>query len=567
MAATTAIRARSDWQRFGYPFILLALCGALYLWRLGLTPLEDFDEAYYAAGAREMLARGDLGTPHFNGRPFLLKPILIYWLIAAAFSLFGSSEFAARVGSASLGILMVLLTYWFGANTLNPRAGFFAALTLALNYMWIDISRDASIDIPLTVALAPAMFCFYLATQAPPERRKWLYLALYPLVGVALLAKGPVPVGVVACGLLAYLVAARRLRATVMEARLLPGLALMLAVAAPWYLYEAIRQPAFLRTFFVGEHFGHIRGELARTVGIWGNIWYLVIFFYPWVAFIPGALAHALRQTSREHVLRFAAWWAMAVVVLFSIPKSKLAHYLAPAFPPLSLLVGAWLEEWLAGRLTDRAWRALAFAVIAVSALFCTWATMVAAAPPAWLQAKMAARFGLWTPGWSPVVILGVLAGGAWAALMGARFCRPVVVPALAGAMLVAGLVLVGWFNPHRAQIQAQPRKELAQFLSVATVGSDLVGVYHAKRNATVFYLGRPIVDLGERPEEMAGLLRFLSSPSPAVAITHRRFLPELKRSLPRLWVWREEGDYLAVSNRPLGLGPVGRDALRRAPR
>jgi len=58
-----------------------------------------------------MLERGDLGTPFFNGRPFLLKPLLIYWLIAAAFRLLGETEFAARVGSAFLGTAIVLLTY------------------------------------------------------------------------------------------------------------------------------------------------------------------------------------------------------------------------------------------------------------------------------------------------------------------------------------------------------------------------------------------------------------------------------------------------------------------------
>jgi len=160
-----------DWHLLVFPLVLLVLCLVMFGWRLGVTPLEDFDEAYYAEGAREMLARGDLLTPYYNGQPFLLKPILIYWLIAAGFSGFGVTEFAARVGSAFLGTLVVLLTYWFGARTLGRRAGFLAGLALALNYMWIDIARDASIDVPLTAALAPALFLAYLAMQAPPGKK------------------------------------------------------------------------------------------------------------------------------------------------------------------------------------------------------------------------------------------------------------------------------------------------------------------------------------------------------------------------------------------------------------
>ncbi len=328
----------------------MLLCAVLYFWRLGLTPLEDFDEAYYAAGAREMLARGDLGTPYYNGAPFLLKPILIYWIIAASFRFLGTTEFAARAPSAFLGTAIVLLTYWFAAKTLNRRAAFLAGLALALNYMWIDIARDASIDIPLTAAVTAAMFLFFLAPQAPRGRRRWYYLAAYPLFGIALLAKGPVPTGVVVVGLLAYLITARRLKTTLRECQLLPGLALMLAVAAPWYLYELRVHPEFWTIFFIGEHLGHIGGQLARTEPWWGNVRYLLVFFLPWAAFLPAAYAHAFRQSEREHVLRFSAWWSLAVIVLFSIPKSKLAHYLAPAFPPLAILVGAWLDGWLARR-------------------------------------------------------------------------------------------------------------------------------------------------------------------------------------------------------------------------
>ena len=62
---------KRDWAALVFPvlLLLLTLCGTLYFWRLGAAPLKDFDEAYYAAGAREMLQRGDLGIPFFNGHP------------------------------------------------------------------------------------------------------------------------------------------------------------------------------------------------------------------------------------------------------------------------------------------------------------------------------------------------------------------------------------------------------------------------------------------------------------------------------------------------------------------
>jgi len=497
-----------------------------------------------------MLARGGLGTPYFSGQPFLLKPILIYWLIAAAFRLLGPTEFAARVTSAFLGIALVMLTYWFGARTLSRRAGFLAGLALALNYMWLDIARDASIDVPLTAALAPGVFLFFLAMKAPARRKRLLYLGAYALFGVALLAKGPVPVGVVGCGLLAYLLAARRLRETLRGAQLPLGVPLMLAVAAPWYIYEQVRQPAFFATFFLGEHFGHIHGELARRMPVWGNLEYLLIYFYPWAAFLPAALAHAFRQTDRGHVLRLMAWWSISVVAIFSLPQSKLAHYLAPAFPALAILVGGWLDDWLLGRTEGRGWAAGGFALLGLAGAACGAAAVIAGMTPPWLQERLARQFGEWRPGLSAVVILGALALGSLAAAGVARWRRNAVAPVLACAMALAGMAYVGWFNPRRAEIQAQPRKELAQLAAVRLPESAPLGVYYAKRNATVFYFGRPIVDLGEREDEFAGLVRFLSSPTPAAAITHARFLPELRRSVPGLRVWDQRGDYVLVANR-----------------
>jgi len=552
-APKLASEGKGDWRRFAFPATLALVCGALYLWRLGVTPLEDFDEAYYAAGAREMLARGNLGTPYFNGQPFLLKPILVYWIIAGAFRLLGPTEFVARAGSAFLGTLIVLMTYWFGARTLGRRAGFLAGLALGLCYMWVDIGRDASIDIPLTAALTPAVFLLFLATQAPRDRKRRLYLGVYPLLGVALLAKGPVPVGVVAVGVLAYLAAARRLWATLRQGQVLLGLALTLAVAGPWYWYELRHQPAFFATFFVGEHFGHIQGELARRTPAWGNLWYLLVYFYPWAAFLPAAVLHAFRQEDRGHVLRLAAWWTLAVAALFTIPKSKLAHYLAPGFPAAALLVGAWLDAWLKGQRVSRAGTVVGLGLVAVWGLACAAAAGLLAVMPQWAEERLSHQFGDWRPGWSAVAVLGALAVGSLAAAAaGAVGKRGAAVVALCGAMAVAAVAHVGWFAPHRAEIQAQPRRELARVLARALPADERLGVYYAKRNATVFYFGRPIVDLGERGEEFPGVVRFLSSPRPSAVLTHRRFAERLEALIPGTRVIAERGDYVAVANEPV---------------
>jgi len=543
-----ASRPHSHGRRWIFPLLLLALCATLFFWRLGITPLDDFDEAYYAEGAREMLERGDLGTPYYNGRPFLLKPILIYWLIAAAFRIFGPTEFAARSVSAFFAALIVLLTCCFAGRTIGRRAGLLAGVALALCYMWIDTGREAMIDMPLTAALASAMFLFFTASNSKPPTATWRFLAAYPLLGVAVLAKGPAATGVVLAGLLAFLLASGRFRTFLRQAHPLPGLALLLAVAAPWYVYESLHQPEFVRTFLIQEHFGHLQGELARDEPWYGHLKNLLVGFYPWVLFLPAALASAFRQSDRGHVLRFAAWWALAVVAAFSLAGAKLPHYLVPAFPPMAILVAGWFEAWFERRADGPAWSALAFGLLAAIGLALAAAAAVAIIMPPALSGRLSSQFGSWTPGVAPIVMLASLSAGALAAgIIAAARRRAAVFPLLAASMLVAAIAHIGWFKPRLKQIHDQPRKEIAQFAGAVLPPSEPLGVYKAKRNATIFYARRPIVDLGEWEDRE--LVSFLSSPDPRTALTHEDLVPIIRQEVPGASVWMRRGTYVLVTN------------------
>jgi 4-amino-4-deoxy-L-arabinose transferase-like glycosyltransferase len=537
-----------QWRSTAFSGALLALCGTLFLWRLGTTPLDDFDESYYAEGARQMLEQGNLWMPYFNGEPFLLKPILIFWLNAAAFRLLGTTEFAARLPSAFFAAMTVLATYWFGARTLGRRAGWLAGIALALSYLWIDTARESMTDMPLTAALTSGMFLLFLAGRASPARRRWLYLACYPLFGIALLAKGPAALLVVLAGFAVYAVRAGRLVQTLAQAQLLPGIALMLMVAAPWYIYATLYQPEFAQVFFIREHFGHLSGELTRDEAWWGHVKNLLAGLYPWVVFLPAGLARAFGERDRSHVLRFAAWWAIAVVAVHSLAGAKLPHYLVPGFPPMALLVGAWLDAWSERTARGRFWPALAFGLLAVGGAICACGLVLALVMPPGIARRVAAQYGTWTPGPGPTVILAALTVGALAAVgAAAAGRRRAVAPVLAAAMGAAAIAHVGWFKPRIAEIQAQPRKELAQLASTVLLDSEPFAVFYAKRPATVFYARRAIVDLGE--DEPQGLVSFLSSPSPATALTHARFLPLVRETLPTVQVWARRGDFVLISN------------------
>src|SRR5437660_9656260 len=110
--------------------LLLALCALLFFLGLGTLGLTDRDEGSNAEAAREMVQSGDWLTPTLNGAPRFAKPILIYWLIACSYLVFGVSEFTARLPSALFGALLVLMQYAFATRLLGPTVGLRAALML-----------------------------------------------------------------------------------------------------------------------------------------------------------------------------------------------------------------------------------------------------------------------------------------------------------------------------------------------------------------------------------------------------------------------------------------------------
>lgn len=532
------------------PVLLLLLCGFLYFFRLGQLPLKDFDESYYAGGAQEMLARHEFLTPYLNGKPLLVKPILIYWLITASFRLFGICEFAARFWSAVSATGVVLLVYSFGKRLVNKRAGFLAALMLASSYQWVDEGRDASIDMVLTLLLTAALMIFFLALQRPARPRGPFVLCAYPLLGLACLAKGPLPIAVCVAGLLAYLLAVGKMDGVVRRVRLIPGLVLFLLTTLPWYVAEAMRQPAFLLTFLISEHLGHLVGHLARTSPPWGHLQNTLVFFFPWSLFLPAALIDMRGSWRRPGAVSFSAYLSIVIIGLFSFGHAKLAHYIAPAFPFLALLVGEWADGWLRRKEKAPLSIRLSFgAVLLVGASIFAGLIML-------LKGHWPGVTHFWAVNWGvgiwPQCILALLAVGCMgSALLALAHRRQGALISLVVVAVLANGLVEFVINPKVALVRDQPKKELALLAARRLSPCGRLAVYNTPSVATTMYSRRAVTDLSDSgPEAVADFLR--TTPGSAV-ITSSDFLPQLrKQGVGTLWARRK--DFVIVSYSELSL-------------
>jgi 4-amino-4-deoxy-L-arabinose transferase-like glycosyltransferase len=339
--------------------VLGAVCLLLlFFWGLGAAPLLEPDEGRYTEIPREMLASGDLVTPHLNGVLYFEKPPLYYWLNAAAIGVLGLTEFAARVWSALFGLLGVLVTWRLGVEVGGRRTGLVAAAALGTFPLYVALGRLATLDMTLTFFLTVALACFWIAHGSAEHRRAGLWWhASFLAAALAVLAKGLVGVVIPGAVVVLYVLATGRWRVL---ARIpwLTAIPLFLAVAVPWHALAAARNPDFLWFYFIHEHVLRYATPIAeRHEPFWYFAAVLVLGCAPWSGLFPSVLRmirwrEVRRGLAERPAVTFLLLWAGFVFVFFSVSQSKLIPYILPALPPLAVLVGLTLARLREGGLT-----------------------------------------------------------------------------------------------------------------------------------------------------------------------------------------------------------------------
>src|SRR4030042_2781392 len=169
--------------------VLLLIPAVLFLYNLDVFPFYIVDEARNAEAAREMLARSDFLVPTYNDELRTDKPPLHYWIFILGYKLLGVNELSPRVGSAVIGLAIVLLVYLFTVKVLNRKIALISASLLPTCLYSFLIFRMAVPDPYLVFFSTLALFSFYLGIVN--NAYKYI-LIFYMSIGLAVLTKGPV---------------------------------------------------------------------------------------------------------------------------------------------------------------------------------------------------------------------------------------------------------------------------------------------------------------------------------------------------------------------------------------
>jgi hypothetical protein len=318
-----------------------------------------------------MLQSGDWVTARLDGVAYLEKSPLKYWMIAVCFAIFGVHDWVARIPIALGTVLLCWVTARFGAWAFGRRAGMCAGVVMATCVGLFLFTRILIPDAILTLTIALTLWGMMRALEeSEPHPVRWA-MAMWASMATGLLLKGliaslfPVAAALIYLGVTRQLFSGRTWR----RLKPLPGILLLILIAAPWHVLATIRNPplfdftmhsesgsyhGFFWFYFINEHllrFLNLRYPRDYNTVPRLYFWlFHLLWLFPWSVYLPAVLRREYRKPDRASRVRLLALcWCGFVLVFFTFSTTQ-EYYSMPCYPALALLLGSAIageDGWL----------------------------------------------------------------------------------------------------------------------------------------------------------------------------------------------------------------------------
>jgi 4-amino-4-deoxy-L-arabinose transferase-like glycosyltransferase len=329
---------------------LIIAVALIWFANLEYRTLVKPDEGRYAEIPREMVASGDWTTPRLNDLKYFEKPPLQYWATAIAYTVFGEHQWTSRLWAGLTGFAGIFLVWFAGSRLFGHEAGGYAALLVGSSMLYVLIGHINTLDMGVTFFITLGIVGLLIGQTrvAKREQRNWMLLA-WAGMALAVLSKGLMGIVLPGAALFIYCVAERDF-SVLKRMHWLPGLAVFLLIAAPWFYLVMKANPEFFGRFFIYEHYTRFT---TKDLGRYQPWYYFVPILLsgalPWTVLMFDTLLRAWRRGRQPgklfNVERFLLIWAVFIYLFFTVSGSKLPSYLLPMFPALALLMGKRIAE------------------------------------------------------------------------------------------------------------------------------------------------------------------------------------------------------------------------------
>lgn len=356
---------------------------AMFACLIGGPHLSDH-EVIVAQTARQILGTGHWVVPEYLDTPFLVKPPLSPWIVAMVSKYLPPAketglpvtDESARLPSVVAMMLTVWIVWRLALSMFERRAALISATACATCVGTLLYALNATAEAILTLFCTWAFAEFWWAHRALNTGQRRLHLVrFYLALGLSMMAKGPMPAGVVIIPLAAWwwgqqstrIVAAggirsvgRGVRRAIREAwprlrwactrlGMWWGVPIFAIVFVPW-MFAVARQEPYAWSLWNYEFLDRAKGNYPGCH--WGEFYYYLPIIFgmimPWGLSLPEALASPFLKPYRKHraTLTYAWYWVVMTLLFTSVMSFKKPYYILPAIPGCALLLGPVLDRF-----------------------------------------------------------------------------------------------------------------------------------------------------------------------------------------------------------------------------
>lgn len=338
-----------------------------------LSPIiNGGDSITYAALSQHIALSNDWASLVLDGKDWLDKPHLPFWIAALFFQLFGVSAFSYVLPGFLFHLIGGYYTYRIARLFYGREAAWLSVLVYASVFHLMDSSIEVKAETYLTGFIMGA--CYYWLRYDTQARLRYLLLgALFS--ACAVMTKGVFTLITIFSGLVLLWFYRREWR-KVWSGKWLLAYALSLLFTAPELVALYLQFDAHpdklvfgrtevsgIRFFLWDSQFGRFfnTGPIKNTNG--HPLYFALVFlwaFLPWVAVFIAAMFDGVRKFAQRAVDENAGFVFLCGAFfttfgLFSATSFQLDHYTVILFPFAAILCGQFLSERLANPQHGRA--------------------------------------------------------------------------------------------------------------------------------------------------------------------------------------------------------------------
>lgn len=453
-----------------------------------LSPvINGGDSITYAALSQHIALNNDWANLVLDGKDWLDKPHMPFWITALSFKIGGISAFTYILPGFLFHLLGGYYTYRIARLFYGRETAWLSLLGYVSVYHLMDSSIEVKAETYLTGFIMGA--CYYWLRYDAQAKLKYLLLgALFS--ACAVMTKGVFTLITITSGLVCMWLYQKQWH-KLWSGKWLLAFALTLLSTAPelYALYlqfdahpEMVvfgqTQVSGIKFFLWDSQFGRFfnSGPIKNTNG--HPLYFVLVFlwaFLPWVAVFVAAMVAGVRKffspTDSDHsgfVFLLGAFFI--TFGLFSATSFQLDHYTVMLFPFAAILCGKFLSDWLGAQATGR--------VLFVAQLLLTLLLVVLAvglsvyvANPIVMSVVLAMLIALLVYGW--------VIRAQWRANV------VLVYPVLGIAMLYAFLVLTNALTftrysvAHNANAQLAHQAEAPVYVYQMDIVARELSLYH----------------------------------------------------------------------------------------